>query len=519
MNAASNISATLPNGPLAPGSIFIVKGTGLGPTTLAIAPNPFQSTTLNGTSVSVTIAGTKVDALMYYTSDKQIAALLPSNTPTGTGTITVTYNGASSPATAIRGVAANSLGIFTISSTGGGVGIITFADYSLVSPFKATNCGGPNTTCGAANRGETLILWGTGLGAVNGSDASGAGLGQNMPDIPLQLWIGNVRAQVLYQGRSGCCIGEDQIVFTIPNDAPTGCAVPVIARINGQVSNQVTMSIAPSGRTCVPADVPGVSAQALVPPFIFGNVELKHFRNDNGVGFNDQASIFFAKVPSVAPLYAPFVGAIVGEHVPGTCNVMNGNEPDAGAILFQNASVLDGGSSFVVKGPNATLTVRGGTGDNAPLGTNGSFIVPGDYTITGPGGKDVGSFTSSITLPRFATLTTPASGNITVNRNQGMTVNWTPNGASGTVEMTLQARDSFNVSTVAVVCTVPASLGTFTIPAYATLALPSTNNAFFSFDPGGQGPAASSTFTASGATIGFTQIFVDGAGYGGITLN
>jgi hypothetical protein len=33
--------------------------------------------------VAVTVGSTTVNALMYYTSDKQVAALLPSNTPTG----------------------------------------------------------------------------------------------------------------------------------------------------------------------------------------------------------------------------------------------------------------------------------------------------------------------------------------------------------------------------------------------------------------------------------------------------
>jgi uncharacterized protein (TIGR03437 family) len=38
---------------------------------------------LSGASVAVTVGSATVNALMYYTSDKQVAALLPSNTPTG----------------------------------------------------------------------------------------------------------------------------------------------------------------------------------------------------------------------------------------------------------------------------------------------------------------------------------------------------------------------------------------------------------------------------------------------------
>ena len=176
-NAASNIVPGLPNAGIAQGAIFIIKGTGLGPANISIAPAAFQSTTLSGTSVAVTVGGTTVNAPMYYTSAAQVAALLPSNTPTGTGSVTVTYNGQTS-ATAPITVVANNLGIFTIDSSGSGPGIVTYADYSLVSAAKAANCGGPNTVCGAANPGDTLILWATGLGPVKGSDASGAGLGR-----------------------------------------------------------------------------------------------------------------------------------------------------------------------------------------------------------------------------------------------------------------------------------------------------------------------------------------------------
>lgn len=250
MNAASNTPSILPNGSIAQGGIFVVKGNGMGPADLSIASKPFQSTSLSGTSATITVNNVTVNALMHYTSDKQMAALLPSNTPTGAGTITVTYNGQVSPA-ARFGFISNNLGIFTVDSSGRGPGIITYADYSLVSPSKAANCGGPNTTCGAANPGDTLILWGTGLGRITGDDAAGAGLGQNMPNLPLRLWVGEVQAKVLYQGRSGCCVGEDQIVFTVPDDAPTGCAVPLAVEITPnvtQVINNVLMPIAKGSR-------------------------------------------------------------------------------------------------------------------------------------------------------------------------------------------------------------------------------------------------------------------------------
>jgi uncharacterized protein (TIGR03437 family) len=191
-NAASNIPAGLPNAGIAQGAIFAVYGVALGPPALSLAPSPFQTTNLRGTSVAVTAGGTTVNALLYYTSAGQVAALLPSNTPAGSGTVTVTYNGTAGLSAPIT-VVPNNVGLFTVASNGLGPGVVTYPDYSLVSPTRADDCGGAYTNCGAANPGDTLTLWATGLGPVSGEDASGAGLGQNMPNLSLTLWVGGMR--------------------------------------------------------------------------------------------------------------------------------------------------------------------------------------------------------------------------------------------------------------------------------------------------------------------------------------
>src|SRR5215831_4838935 len=92
-NAVTNIPQGLPNAQIAQGSLFVIKGSGLGPANIVVASPAFQTTTLSGTSVAVTAGGSTVNAPMYYTSASQIAALLPSSTATGTATLTVTYNG------------------------------------------------------------------------------------------------------------------------------------------------------------------------------------------------------------------------------------------------------------------------------------------------------------------------------------------------------------------------------------------------------------------------------------------
>ena len=172
---------------------------------------------------------------MYYTSAGQAAGLLPSTTPAGAGTITVTYNGAPSAPAPIT-VVPNNLGIFTVAQNGSGPGIVTYPDYSFVSAGKA------------ANPGDVLVLWGTGLGPVNGDTASSQ-LGLDMTSIPVNVWLGGVQAAVSYRGRSGCCFGEDQIVFTVPNTVTPGCTVPLSIQIGNQISNTTSLPVASSGRT------------------------------------------------------------------------------------------------------------------------------------------------------------------------------------------------------------------------------------------------------------------------------
>ncbi len=223
-NAASNRLNGLPSSALAQGSIGVAYGRNLGPANIVIASTLPWPTTLGGTSAQIldTLNFQTINLPIYYTSATQIAFLVPSNTPIGGGgAFRVTYNGQSSVAFNIPTTQSN-LGIFTTNSQGSGPAIVTYPDYSLVSRTKAANCGGPNTECGAANPGQTLILWATGLGPVTGNETT-TPLPGDMPNVPLRLWIGGVSANIVYRGRSGCCVAEDQVVFVVP-DGVSGCA-------------------------------------------------------------------------------------------------------------------------------------------------------------------------------------------------------------------------------------------------------------------------------------------------------
>src|SRR5207253_8114291 len=112
-----------------------------------------------------------------------------------------------------------------------------------------------------AQPGQVITLWGTGLGPVTGGDNVAPPAG-NLP-TKTEVFVGGKSAAVLYSGRTPCCAGVDQIVFTVPTDTPLGCWVPVYVRTEGTgISNVVTMAIQSNGSTC--SDALNPLAQALV---------------------------------------------------------------------------------------------------------------------------------------------------------------------------------------------------------------------------------------------------------------
>jgi uncharacterized protein (TIGR03437 family) len=513
-NAASTIVPGLPNSGIAQGAIFIAKGVGLGPAALSVAVSQdiFQKISLSGTSASITVNGTTVAALMYYTSGSQISGLLPSNTPTGIGTMTVTYNGTVGLAAPIEVVQSN-VGIFTPSGDGIGTAIITNPDYSLVTATKAANCGAVYSSCGAANPGDVLILWATGLGPVNGSDTAGAGLGVPMT-FPLTIWIGNVALKsgdpnLIYYGRSGCCIGEDQVVFKVPQNVQFGCAVPISIQIGNLISNYAVMPIAQTGRTCA-ASKPSLTNSVVIgtstttAPINFGQVQLSREPNANGQG-QVNGNIDYAEVDlftfTLPPALQPFWVSYADNTPNGTCSVFNSlTRPDVGNYIVAGKA-LDAGPSIKITGPNGSQSAPSNA--QYTLSSTGNFLNPGAYTITGTGGADVGLINAQVNIPTPPTPTVPA--NATFMRANGATVTWT-GGSPGSVVWIrgISATDNSFTNGAGFVCFADAGAGTLTVPASVLLALPAGSSAVWDLRAFTYG-----SFTASGLNLGVLQMFYD----------
>src|SRR5262249_12951455 len=188
---------------------------------------------MNGTSVQVKFGGTSIDAIMLYESATTVAAILPSSAPTGTAAVTVTYNGQSS-APAIVHVRQRAFGLFSLNQNGNGPGAI----YNINSPTDAV----VNRVTHAAQPGQTIALFGTGLGAVLGDETQQTFPGNIAEQLGLQILVGGKRVNPpIYAGRTRWP-GVDEIDIQAPPGVE-GCYVPVAVVLNNITSNFVSMSI------------------------------------------------------------------------------------------------------------------------------------------------------------------------------------------------------------------------------------------------------------------------------------
>ena len=478
----SNNGPPQENLPIAPGSLFAVAGSGMAtPGSQAVLQDSTKGLplTLNGASLSVTVNGVTTQPPLYYAIPSQLAAVLPSNTPVGVGTLTLTYNGQT--AVAPIQVAPTALGLATISELGTGQAIVTDANYKLVT---YTNSAAP---------GQVVTLWGSGLGAGTGdSDTTytSAPHGIAVAGYPLQIYIGGIPASIDYQGRNGYP-GLDQINVTIPASAPTGCFIP-LAAVSGSgdtmvESNHVTIPVAAGGGNC---SDPNTWLSASQAQSWSGKTSI----NWGNVGLTPQQSFI-----SGSWVYTPQAAFTT---VPGSALVAfvtQGAPPSSGSCIATGPEWANLASSGV--GPFPPTLDAGNIGF-AGLGgfeylseSNSTFFSsqPGIYytgqpfaaslipaagttfTFTAAGGQDVGPFTATLKTPPSLTYTN--LGTIgTVTRSQGLTITWT-GGGDGVVHFIGGAAPTINGHWVDILesdfaCTAPASAGQLTVPPYVLAMVP-----------------------------------------------
>jgi len=507
---------------IAQGSIFVLFGYQLGPDQLVQAPKYPLETELAGTSVQVTVEGRNLLCPLVYTSYGQVAAILPSATPAGEGTVSVFYRGLPTypfPITVVK----TGFGIYTTSATGSGPGSITGADYAL------------NTFEHAAKSGDLLVLWGTGLGPAPGDDGAGPQPGVQFDGV--SVYIGNQQAKLVYAGRSGGYAALDQINVEVPN-VPDGCFVPVVVHSGSQVSNYVTIAVESSGKTCtndggVPLDV--LASAAVGTPIRIGAIALGPIPVLQGGGFRlthsaaervsailgvqvaesdvvqlvraargrNQKAVreILGKYKIAASDLSPSVirrvrKAVLDNHLgaaaafgefwnlgilalqfgaafpaSGTCSVLKSPPSGAGS----DSRGLDAGSSLTLAGPFGSGVLKSYVKGEyeADLGPGfGSTLPPGTYQITGTGGADVPPFTVSFTVATSIVWSNKTAVS-TIDRTQPLTVTWS--GAPGTGHVLIGGWSRGTDSAAAFACVEEAGKGSFTIPVNVLAAVPASD--------------------------------------------
>ena len=164
-------------------------------------PNNGQfSTQLGGTSVSFN----GVLAPILYTSETQVAVMVPSAVNGAAARVTVIYQGqASAPLTVA--VATSSPGLFTLNQTGGGQAAAVNADGSI------------NTAANPVRVGNYISLYATGGGNSN---------------LAVSVTIGGIPAAVQYAGSApGQPAGLMQVNVQVPSGVQPGGYVPVVLKV------------------------------------------------------------------------------------------------------------------------------------------------------------------------------------------------------------------------------------------------------------------------------------------------
>ena len=214
-------AASLSSGPVAPGEIVTLIGSAIGPPIAQTPAFSVTSTTLG--AVSVLFDGSA--APLLYASSGQINAIVPFAVSSEAVTQVSIMNGAELVAGFTLPVAESAPGIFTVGS-GIGPGAILNQDGTVNSSFNP------------ASAGSIVALFGTGAGTMVPLPADGQLVdGESRLSLPVSVQIGGVDAQVIYAGGApGLVAGVLQINCAVPQNAPSGNAVPVQLTVGGQVS-------------------------------------------------------------------------------------------------------------------------------------------------------------------------------------------------------------------------------------------------------------------------------------------
>jgi uncharacterized protein (TIGR03437 family) len=225
--SAANFTA---NQPLAPGSFGAIFGSNLSAGLNVSAQLPLS---LELGNTSVVLAGEQLPLL--FTSGNQINVVLPYDVPVNTTQQILVQNGSAISIPQAVVIAPAQPAVFTQNGFGTGA--------ALISVYQSDGTALPNNS--AVTAGDVIVLYCSGLGAVNPPVAAGS----QAPSSPLSytvnpatVTIGQMSAPVLFSGLAPSFAQLYQVNVQIPAGLPSGSAVLTVS-VGGQQSAPVTITV------------------------------------------------------------------------------------------------------------------------------------------------------------------------------------------------------------------------------------------------------------------------------------
>ncbi|MBZ5579046.1 MAG: SMP-30/gluconolactonase/LRE family protein [Acidobacteriia bacterium] len=234
LQAVTHGATNLP-GPVAPGEVVVLYGSGLGPPQLTL-----YQVGANGT-VSTSLAGTRVlmggiPAPILYTSPTQVGAVAPFGLIGSSVAVVAEYLNQATAPQSLAVVAANP-GLFTLNYSGKGQAV------------AVNQTGQLNTSSSPAAVGSQLLLYASGLGQTSPTGTDGLLGTAPLPAAaqPVHVTIGGQPATVISAtGVAGQLAGLMQVTVQVPAGITTGAAVPVTVQVGSATSaSGVTVAVSP----------------------------------------------------------------------------------------------------------------------------------------------------------------------------------------------------------------------------------------------------------------------------------
>lgn len=473
---------------MSPGSLAAIFGQRLTALTVSATRFPLP-TELGGTSV--TFEG--VAAPLLYVSPSQINVQVPSALSVNT-TVAVVVRSASGVSDPFGvQVMRSGLGLLTLNASRCGRGAVL-----NVAPDGALSFNSPSNSVAP---GGILALWGTGFGVVpdmppDGQPAPVAPLAQDIQGIEFLLPIpafglpmSGFRSR-LFAGKAPTLVGVDQFNIKLPDNAPEGCSVALRVTDENSTSQPVPVSIHRGGGQCVypaPDSIALLTWKSTITKGVPGSTEMLLIEFASAVGKTAPTPVAEARnclmrvpIPAAGP----------------SCSWTEDRSLDAGALTAQ-------GPGF---GPVQILPVMVNDRLTYSFALPSGTLRAGVFTVTGAGGRDVGPFTTSITLPAAIEVTSfsgaaeflPDVGPYTV------TAKWRGGDAASVVRLEVDTVLSFPTQPPIYVnqCAQPADAGSITMPwgNLGSLGSPSAIVTQTGADP--------QSFSASGLTLGGRHTWV-----------